>query len=668
MPAGRPATAEDLLILRDIGPASPGSVSGPIFSASHDGRTLAFRLQRADLATDKVCFGIFALNLRSGNVVQIDQGGQPDLGHPRNNDFADFTPSGLIVDTVPLFSPDDKYLAYLRRDEGTTTVWWKQIASDHLAAKAHISFDVESFAWLSDGSGIVFSGRPALVAAETVIEAEGKVGYHFDDRWMPINANKPLIKEPIETTYQVIDIATGIIREASSSEKALISHGTTSLPSGAITGAAAANGALAWAALVDPSDVNSPTKLNLKTPIGKSAATCAENDCQHVTGAWWSDDGKILYFMNREGWAKSQLALYRWPIGEAKPAQIFRTDDIFLGCRMVSDELICGHETANSPRRIVKINLKTGELATVFDPNPEYASILPGSVQRLHWTNAFGVPGFGDLVLPPNHHEGQIHPLVVVQYQTRGFLRGGTGDAFPIQVLAAHGIAVLSVEKPADVGISKGGKDWMEIARLDRKDWVDRKSIEASIEAGISQANALGVIDMTRLGISGLSDGASGTQFAIVNSKLFKAAAIATCCEDPSVIEFLDGQDVGQLLHRVGYPTLASPDAKFWSGMSFRQDANLVTTPLLMQLSDHEYMGALEGYAALKAQDRQVDMYVFPDEYHILWHPQHRLAAYERAVDWFDFWLQSKEDPDPAKAEQYKRWEAMRAASQAANH
>ncbi len=29
-------------------------------------------------------------------------------------------------------------------------------------------------------------------------------------------------------------------------------------------------------------------------------------------------------------------------------------------------------------------------------------------------------------------------------------------------------------------------------------------------------------------------------------------------------------------------------------------------------------------------------------------------------VDWFRFWLQGYEDPDPAKAEQYKRWRELR--------
>ena len=32
--------------------------------------------------------------------------------------------------------------------------------------------------------------------------------------------------------------------------------------------------------------------------------------------------------------------------------------------------------------------------------------------------------------------------------------------------------------------------------------------------------------------------------------------------------------------------------------------------------------------------------------------PKHRYSIYQRNVDWFNFWLREKEDPDPAKADQ----------------
>jgi len=53
-------------------------------------------------------------------------------------------------------------------------------------------------------------------------------------------------------------------------------------------------------------------------------------------------------------------------------------------------------------------------------------------------------------------------------------------------------------------------------------------------------------------------------------------------------------------------------------------------------------------------------MYVFANEPHQKFQPRHKLSAYIRNVDWFRFWLQDYEDPDPSKASQYVRWREMR--------
>jgi hypothetical protein len=53
-------------------------------------------------------------------------------------------------------------------------------------------------------------------------------------------------------------------------------------------------------------------------------------------------------------------------------------------------------------------------------------------------------------------------------------------------------------------------------------------------------------------------------------------------------------------------------------------------------------------------------MYVYPGEFHTKDQPIHRLAVYERNLDWFDFWLRGVEDPDASKAAQYARWRRMR--------
>jgi len=36
------------------------------------------------------------------------------------------------------------------------------------------------------------------------------------------------------------------------------------------------------------------------------------------------------------------------------------------------------------------------------------------------------------------------------------------------------------------------------------------------------------------------------------------------------------------------------------------------------------------------------------------------LTSQQNTVDWLVFWLKGEEDPDPAKAEQYKRWRELK--------
>ncbi len=49
---------------------------------------------------------------------------------------------------------------------------------------------------------------------------------------------------------------------------------------------------------------------------------------------------------------------------------------------------------------------------------------------------------------------------------------------------------------------------------------------------------------------------------------------------------------------------------------------------------------------------------------HVMTNPTQRLASETSNVDWFRFWLKGEEDPDPAKAEQYKRWRGLRTLNQ----
>ena len=67
-----------------------------------------------------------------------------------------------------------------------------------------------------------------------------------------------------------------------------------------------------------------------------------------------------------------------------------------------------------------------------------------------------------------------------------------------------------------------------------------------------------------------------------------------------------------------------------------------------------------EPYAALHYLHKPVELIILNTEEHVLTNPAVRLASQGGSVDWFRFWLQGYEDPNPSKAEQYQRWREMR--------
>jgi prolyl oligopeptidase family protein len=62
----------------------------------------------------------------------------------------------------------------------------------------------------------------------------------------------------------------------------------------------------------------------------------------------------------------------------------------------------------------------------------------------------------------------------------------------------------------------------------------------------------------------------------------------------------------------------------------------------------------------LRELKKAVEMLIYANEEHLKNQPKHRYEIYERNVDWFNFWLKDKEDPEGRKVEQYVRWRKLR--------
>jgi len=68
-----------------------------------------------------------------------------------------------------------------------------------------------------------------------------------------------------------------------------------------------------------------------------------------------------------------------------------------------------------------------------------------------------------------------------------------------------------------------------------------------------------------------------------------------------------------------------------------------------------------EPYAVLSYLKKPVDLIVFKDGTHPLTNPATTADLTGGTVDWMRFWLQDYVDPDSTKAEQYARWQALKA-------
>jgi dipeptidyl aminopeptidase/acylaminoacyl peptidase len=327
-------------------------------------------------------------------------------------------------------------------------------------------------------------------------------------------------------------------------------------------------------------------------------------------------------------------------------------------------EFVCADEGPVTPRRLVAIDPQNGHQRLIYDPNPQFQAIELGSVRRLKYRNRFGMECYSDLVLPPQHKAGEKHPLVVVQYISEGFLRGGIGDEFPIQLLAAKGFAVLSFERPFDPPGTAGATDELDYRRRMRKGWIDRRSVESALEEGVRAAIATGTVDPQRIGITGFSEGTAAVQWALINSRFFKVAALGVCCEDKLALPLNGGIGYDNFAEEMGYPLFKKGEEKFWAPYSLAQNAASIKAPILIQTSDDEYEAGLDVLEEFRKYGNPIDLYVFDHEPHFVWQPAHRLAMYRRAVQWFEFWFMAKLDCRPVDPDQFQRWKKMRGAPQ----
>lgn len=653
-------------------------IANPVMSP--DGSRVAFRTEQASVERNTYDTVWYVQASEDAAPRRVAEGGVP---------LRDSAGVALPVNAV--WSPDGRWLYYRALIDARIGIWRAAADGTGAASMTAEAGDVQEVQLSDDGRFLHYS---VGAARETVAKAEtdeydrgiridphvpigqslfrsGNVeGRMATQRFADIWFSRRNLMSDVPIRWYAIDLATGIsapLQHAPSAKR----RGTPPVPDGV-------EGQL-WKSIPQPDgkgvtlltrtgeaegQQQAPDLLLSATADARrgQVAKCVADACtgRSITDVQWRPRHREVLFTSHdpaEGWAQS---IHRWDIETGDVHPVVQSGglvngggrDPATGCAVSSDAMACVTADPMQPPKLEWVELDTGDRQVLFDPNRALAqdmSRLP-AVHRLQWADNEGRE-FSGLLYQARHEADTPPPLFLTYYNCPGFVRGGVGDEWPLASLAAAGISALCINRLPNYTM----------------DAVERhgEGLEA-VRSVIELLAAEGVIDPARVGMGGLSLGGAVTLWTVAESDLIAAASVANPVVSP--LYYLIGSMKGDMFFDGLRDMwgLESPEQtpERWRAISPAYKLDRMKAPILFQHSEQEYMYALDYVIPLLRRD-QADLYVFPNEPHQKFQPRHKIAAYERNLDWFRFWLQGHEDEGPGKQSQYEYWQRMREASAA---
>jgi len=655
---------------------------------SPDGRQVAFRSEQASVERNAWDTSWYVQDVHGDSApIRVADGGTPLRQYI----------NGVVMPAPALWSPDGKWIYYRALLDGRVSVW--RAAADGSGAVEVTSdpADVRDFRLSADGRALEYSvgaTRREVIHAE---QAEYDRGIRIDDtvniaaglfRSSRLNgrpATQRLLGEwfsagPLLSgepdRWKVVDLVAWATSDLPASE----------WPAGPLSPADLSpdlpaepvklpNGMLPpqYHIVANPDDQR--IALLLPGPEDKQLAAsryvqlavlsdrhsaqpaiCGAEPCSHKSISriqWRPGSDEILFTVTS---IERTQSIYAWNVitGHVRPVLV--SAGLLSGsqrywdipCGLSADTLVCVAAEADHPPRLEAISLDDGERKVLFAPNRQLdldiAATTPAEL--IHWNDAQGREFSGRLFEARGSGNGQP-PLFVNFYDCYGFLRGGLGDETPFATLAGNGISALCIN-----GIPEYRLD--PTARYDQG--------RAAVEGVVKLLSVQGRIDRSRVGMGGLSYGSEVTMWTLAHSDVVSVASVSSPSVTPLYYLFNSVRDSFRTSLKNAWQLGAPEEAPAgWKKVSPASQLDRIKVPILFQMNEQEYRMALD-YALPLERRHQADIYVFPDEPHIKFQPRHKLAVYERNIDWFRFWLQGFEDPDPGKIEQYHLWHGMGAA------
>ncbi|HTU11569.1 MAG TPA: Atxe2 family lasso peptide isopeptidase [Allosphingosinicella sp.] len=626
-------------------------------SVSPDGRTLAFRVKRASIEENSYRLDWHVADIGAGAVRRVAHGGAP------------IYTNGAIETEPAIWSSDGRFIHYRARIDDAVGLW--RAAADGAGVRPVVQgdADVESVEPAEGGNALIFVTGPSRAEIARAERAEYDDGILVDasvdlaqqafrggwvrgrrsserliGRWF--SRDELLWRSP--RSRHRLDLATLVVSAAARADPAAVMPFRPGhvLPSPMATSAA---GDVVEAVAGEDEAV----RIEVRRAGGRSMI-CAAAACRTgrvVAIAWRPGHDEILFTVQDRNLRQTLRA---WPVGSRHVRRVAGGDGLLSGsrsgsssCAYTADHAICVAAGPASPPRLERIDLDGGGRSILLDPNQDLRRRSQPIVEQISLALPDGRRVTGSVMYGQARRAGPA-PLFIHYYQCSGFLRGGGfGDRFPTLAMAGAGFVVACLNAVPNA----------------EADGVGRfRDALASVELLVRHLADRGLVDSRRVGMGGFSFGSEATMWTAMNSDLLAAAAITSPQYEPGMywLSSARGRDYAEPMRRyfgVGAP---DEDVAGWRRLSPALNADRIRIPLLMQMPEQEARTTAELHTRLSNSATPVEMYLFPDEAHLVVQPRHMRAIYQRNLDWFRYWLAGGIDPDPAKASQYERWEALR--------
>jgi len=280
--------------------------------------------------------------------------------------------------------------------------------------------------------------------------------------------------------------------------------------------------------------------------------------------------------------------------------------------------------------------------------------------REITWTGKDGLEIQGWLLLPQDQQANQkpwpmltfAHggPLYAVIDEFAGYFHGWP---YPLEALVQRGIAIFI---PNYRGSHTFGVEFSQPSPQDGAPVDD-------IVTGIRNLIKIGLADPERLAIAGHSHGAWLAPLVMTREKIFQVGSFAEVMQNALLIYMMTPDSFNRIFHDpdTGFGESLYDNPQRYIDLSADLHFQGLNTAVLFEAgSEHMAIPMMGSPKAAKRAGMPTEFVVYPKTAHNPTLPSIQMEIASRNLDWFRFWLQSYEDPDLDKEEQYARWRKMR--------